>query len=134
MHKRFKLGATFILFVGRVSAQEISAILPHVDAGGVVSWTATIDAVTVKTFVDAGGRGNRESTQTQALARWLDEHLAAVTWCKQGWRYRTENPEYIEELEDGRLRVLGICHAAQEQPAVGLVSRANTIVFADGNV
>ena len=96
------------------AAEEPSVILPHVDPGGIVSWTATIDAATVKTFVDAGGGANQEGQQTQALGRWLDEHLAAVSWCKQGWRYRTENPAYIEELEDGRLRVLGVCHATRK--------------------
>ena len=96
------------------AAKEPSVILPHVDPGGIVSWTAMIDAATVKTFVDAGGGNDREGRQTQALGRWLDEHLAAVRWCKQGWRYRTENRAYIEELEDGRLRVLGICHATRQ--------------------
>jgi len=95
------------------SAKEPSVILPHVDAGGTVSWTAMIDAATVKTFVDAGGGTNREGRQTQALGRWLDEHLAAVSWCKQGWRFRTEDPKYIEEFGDGRLRVLGICHPTE---------------------
>jgi hypothetical protein len=89
------------------------SIVPHVDSGGRVSWTATIDAATVQTFVDAGPDERTAFKRQQALDHWLDERLAAVGWCRH-WRYRTEDAAYIEALKDGALRVMGVCDNSSE--------------------
>ena len=53
-------------------AQADSPIEPHVDAGGVVSWTATIDAETVNEFIDtANSAVEQDSGRIAALGRWL---------------------------------------------------------------
>jgi hypothetical protein len=39
----------------------------------------------------------------------LDDRLSAVGWCSYGWYYLTEDPNYINTLPDGQLRVKGGC-------------------------
>jgi hypothetical protein len=110
MHMHITLGTAALAF--SLLAQADSPIEPHVDPGGVVSWTATIDAETVNEFIDtASGAVEQDSRRIAALGRWLDVRLAAVSWCRHGWMYQTSDEHYIEPLEDGRLRVRGVCHA-----------------------
>ena len=110
---QLRIGLASLALAFRAIAQDTSVILPHVDAGGLVSWTATIDATTVKRFVDTGEVIDGGVRQREALNHWLDDRLAAVPWCGHGWHYRLEEKDkYIEPLDDGRLRVRGICNAA----------------------
>jgi hypothetical protein len=91
MEMRIAFAAAALAF--SVWAQADSPIEPHVDAGGVVSWTATIDAETVKGFIDtASGAVEENSPRIAALGRWLDTQLAAVSWCKHGWMYQVSSP------------------------------------------
>jgi hypothetical protein len=91
-----------------LAATGQTSVVPHVDSNGVVSWTARIDAATVRTF-NAADSSDGGPGALQTLNQWLDTYLGRVAWCKYGWRYRTEDNNYIEELRDGELVVLGVC-------------------------
>lgn len=105
MQAKIALGTLLLAFNANAAPPWI---VPHLEKSGVVTWTATIDAATVGNFkVGDDGRGNQAR---QALNEWLDQHISQLSWCKYGWRYRTEEPEkYIEDLGNEGLRVLGVC-------------------------
>lgn len=102
-----------LTLVGSLSAsahaEEASSLTPRIEADNSISWTARIDAATVRTIMSArvepDRRGGLASPEINALNAWLDGRLAAVPWCANGWHYLT-NPE---KLPDGGIRVKGAC-------------------------
>jgi len=96
--------------------EEASKIIPHVEANGDITWIATIDAATVSRFKgEANSPEDHGEGHMHALERWLTERLKNAPWCIGTWGYRGNLPNYIEELPDGELRVLGRC----QQPPPG---------------
>lgn len=110
-----RINTLLAIIVGAsAQAQEPCSIIPHVESDGSVSWIATVDAETVKSFDDAYNGGNDsydrlESSPPAALNKLLDEKLSDVPWCSNGWYYRVDSPLYIEPLSDGGIRVKGGC-------------------------
>lgn len=111
MQTRIALGVSLLAFIALAKSPWI---VPHVETNGVITWTATIDAANVEKFkVDDDVSG---SQARRALEAWLTQHLAEVSWCKYGWRYRYEKQdEYIEDLGKDGLRVLGVCKTPDHQ-------------------
>jgi len=108
--------AAIFLRVNAEAQDQQHLVVPHLEADGTITWVATIDAITVRSFekrdtsgTDRQKQFNSLSGLQEALNHWLDEKLLRVPWCVSGWYYLVEDPNYIEELSDGGMRVLGAC-------------------------
>jgi hypothetical protein len=107
--QRIRLALAVVTLSVSAQGPASSSVVPHVEADSSISWTATIDADTVRTIMGAGEGDERErgvrSPEMIAINRWLDEQLAAVPWCPNKWYYLTDP----EPLSDGSIRVKGAC-------------------------